>query len=262
MNNLNQPGSISIDEIDFSKYRTKELATEVGDLVSLPKSLLKLVGYVVMCVLLGVIVVYVLMKIDAQNGLTIFASVVYGGIASTLFAFALWIVMMLKKGVTSLTRIVDLLLETTTKIASDYHQLHSGQKQLPPMADLVGAVYEHVFMHAFREGVSSATGLLGKPIYWVYRMTVDRMLKRVVRYVATKTATEESKTDFTKAIDSTMPEIAEKESAIISHLQWARENIVQSGNWLSRHMLWPCYIVIAAFSAFLIAPIAMVLIFC
>ena len=258
--NANQPDSISIDEIDFSKYRTKELASEIGDLLGLPKSLLQLVGYVLMCVLLGVIGVYILMKIDGQNGLTTFATGVYTVVASLLFAIALWIVMMLKKGVTSLTQIVDLLLATTTQIAQDYRELHRGAKKLPPMADLVGAVYEHVFMHAFRQGISSATGFFGKPIYWIYRMTVDRMLKKVVRFVATRTASEQSKADLKDLIDSSMPEIAAKESAIISHLQWARENIVQSGNWLSRRMLWPCYFVIAVFFTLLIAPIVAVLI--
>ena len=41
--------SISIEELDFSKYRTKELASRIGDLLSLPKTLLQLVATVIVC---------------------------------------------------------------------------------------------------------------------------------------------------------------------------------------------------------------------
>ncbi len=251
---------ITVEEIDFSKYRTKELANEIADLVGLPKSLFKLVCVAVICLLLGTGAVYAAMRIDDQNSFAMMLSQAYAIPTSLLFAIALWIVLMVRKGLSSLTKIVDLLLCATVKVARDYRELYGGRKKLPPMAKLVGAVYEHVFMHAFRECLSSATGVLGAPVYWAYRLTIDRMLKMVVRFVATKTASEEAKSDMKELIDESMLEIADEESSIISGLEWSRETLVGSGNWLARKILWPCYAMIVLFFTLLAAPFVAVLI--
>ena len=252
--------SISVQEIDFSKYRTKELANRIGDLLSLPKSIGKLVVTIFLCVVIAMILINAAMKVDAQSYFATLLAEVYGLPASILFGFSVWAVLLVRRSIAALTKIVDLLLETTTRVAADYQQLSAGNRKLPPMSQLVGAVYEHVFMHVFREAIESQTGFLGTPIYWVYRLTIDRMLKIVVRFVATRTASEEDKESIKTLISESMPAIAEEEWTIISNLQWARQKIVGSGNWIGKRLLWPCYAFIAFFFALLIAPIVVALI--
>jgi len=264
MNALNQTpdsaATISIDEIDFSKYRTKELVDRIGDLVGIQDNVGRLVIRVVQCVLIGMCIVYGLMRIDEQSTFSTLLTMGYGLPASILFAIALWLVLLIRRSLSTLTRIVDLLLQTTVKIATDFRMISSGQKKMPSMAELVGAVYEHVFMHTFREVVSNSTGFLGKPIFWAYKLTVDRMLRVVVRYVATWTASEDEKEEMKQFIGATMPDIAESESWIVAKLEWVRKKIVSSGNWLASRILWPCYVVIAGFFVLLVAPIVAVLI--
>ena len=72
-------------------------------------------------------------------------------------------VLLVRRSIAALTKIVDLLLETTTRVAADYQQLSAGNRKLPPMSQLVGAVYEHVFMHVFREAIESQTGFWERP---------------------------------------------------------------------------------------------------
>ena len=220
MNALTQtpdnPATISIDEIDFSKYRTKELVERIVDLVGIQENVGRLVIRVVQCVLIGAFIIYALMRIDEQSTFSTMLTMAYGAPASVLFAIALWIVLLIRRSLSTLTRIVDLLLQATVKIATDYRQLSAGEKKLPPMSKLVGAVYEHIFMHAFREVVSSTTGFLGKPIFWVYKMTVDRMLRVVVRSVANWSASEEDQESMKRFIGETMPEVAESESWVLS----------------------------------------------
>jgi len=253
--------TISVEEIDFSKYRTKELATRIGDLVSLPKTIGKLAATIVICVAIVMVLIYAAMKLDAHGFFTILLAEIYGVPASTLFAIALWIVLLVRHGLSSLVKIVDLLLETTIKVATDYRELSGGGKKLPPMAKLVGAVHEHIFMSVIREVISSQTGFLGMPIYWVYRLTIHRMLGIVIRFVATRTASEEDQEEMKTLISESMPEIAAGESLIISRLRWARRKIVGSGNWLTRRALLPCYVIIAVILTLLTAPILAVLIF-
>lgn len=259
--NLDNRTAISVEEIDFSKYRTKELATRIGDLVSLPKTMARLAATIFVCVVLAMILIYAAMKFDAQSYFATLMAEIYGVPASILFAISLWIVLLVRRGLSSLVKIVDLLLETTIKVAADYRELSGGGKKLPPMANLVGAVNEHIFMHVIREVIASQTGILGLPIYWAYRLTIHRMLGTVIRFVATRTASEEDQDQMRNLITESMTEIAKDESIVISRLKWAREKIVGSGNWLSRRMLWPCYAFIALILALLTAPIVAVLIF-
>ena len=83
----------------------------------------------------------------------------------------------------------------------------------------------------------------------------------MIRFVATRTASEEDQDQMKALVTESMTEIAKDESIVISRLKWAREKIVGSGNWLSRRMLWPCYAFIALILALLTAPIVAVLIF-
>lgn len=253
--------SISIEELDFSKYRTKELASRIGDLLSLPKTLLQLVATVIVCLAIALILIYVAMRFDAQSYFATLMAEAYAVPVGILFGIALWIVMLVRHGFSSLVEIVDLLLETTVKVASDYRELGGGKKKLPPMAKLVGAVHEHVFTSVIREVISSQTGFLGMPIYWAYRLTIHRMLGIVIRIVATRMASTEDKEDMKSLVVNTMADVAQDESSVISGLQWAREKIVGSGNWLSRKLLWPCYAFLALILTLLVAPIAAVLIF-
>lgn len=253
--------SISVEEIDFSKYRTKELAERIGDLLSLPKTLLRLVGTIIVCLAIALVLIYVAMSFDAQTYFATLMAEVYAVPAGILFGIALWIVMLVRHGLSSLVKIVDLLLETTVKVASDYRELGGGKKKLPPMSQLVGAVHEHIFMSIIREVISSQTGFLGMPIYWAYRLTIHRMLGIVIRFVATRMASEENKEGMKSLVVGTMTEVAQDESSVISGLQWAREKIVGSGNWLSRKLLWPCYAFLALILTLLAAPIVAVLIF-
>ena len=87
------------------------------------------------------------------------------------------------------------------------------------------------------------------------------MLGIVIRIVATRMASTEDKEDMKSLVVNTMADVAQDESSVISGLQWAREKIVGSGNWLSRKLLWPCYAFLALILTLLVAPIAAVLIF-
>jgi hypothetical protein len=140
----------NIEELDFSKYRTTKLADLLINLLSLPRSLLKLVGIVFVCVLIAISVIYLSLKIDNQSGLPLLLTEAYGIPASIVFGVSLWVVLFIKRSFSSLTQIVDLLLATTVKVVEDYQQLNEGAAKLPPMEKLVGAVYAHVFMPVFR----------------------------------------------------------------------------------------------------------------
>ena len=261
MENSDNTSDISIEEIDFSKYRTKELATRIGDLVSLPKTVGKLVVTIVVCVAIGLVLIYAAMKLDGQGFVVTLISEIYAIPASILVGIALWLVLLIHHGLSSLTRIVDLMLETTVKVAADYQELGEGGKKLPPMDKLIGAVHEHIFTNIVREVISSQTGFLGRPIFWAYQMTLGRMLKVAIRFVATQTASQQEKRDLKTVVTDSMTTVAEAESQIIPGLQWARQRIVESGAWLTGRMLWPCYLIIAVILALLIAPIVAVLIF-
>jgi len=252
---------ISVQEIDFSKYHTKELASRIGDLLSLPKTMGRLALLIVVCVVVGMILIYAAMKIDAQAFFVTLLAEVYAFPACIVFAIAVWLVLLINYSLSSLTKIVDLMLETTVKVAQDYQELGEGGKKLPPMEKLVGSVHEHIFTRIIREVISSQTGFLGTPIFWVYEKTIDRMLKIAIRFVATRMASEEDKQSMKKLVTESMTNITEEQSQLISSLQWARQKIVGSGKWLTRRMLWPCYFLIAVVLAVLLAPIVAVLVF-
>lgn len=244
--------SISIDEIDFSKYQTKELAEKVGELISVPRTIFQLLYMVFGCFALAAALIVFWLKGLEYGVMAFVIGIGYAAFASIIFGVPYWLVFSIRKSFSSILEIVDLIFETTWQVASDLIELCQGKKRLPPIASLINAVYEKIFRHILKQAITS-TPLFGGLFYWAYESTIDRILKIVVRRaLAGDKAGEEADKKEIEAVIESMPE---REKQMTARIRWVQKNVVGSGAWLTKKLLWPFYAMLVLLVCVLAVPV-------
>lgn len=103
---------------------------------------------------------------------------VYAIPAGSLGGLALGIAEFIRRSLRNMTKLVDLLLETTKPIANDSRGLYAGDKKMPPTRDVVNDVYYHVILEAIRGAAFQVFGLLGRPVYCCYHLSLNQFVRR------------------------------------------------------------------------------------
>ncbi|MGI9470241.1 MAG: hypothetical protein ACR2NZ_01830, partial [Rubripirellula sp.] len=169
-------------QLDFAKYRTPDLITTIADIVGLPGAVAGIMKWALLCVAVLVIVVAFALKLSGNMTLmwtAIFE--IYSAPAGTLIGLTLGMAEFVRRSLTSMTKLVDLLLETSAQVAIDVQRLSAGDTEMPPTRDLVEDVYEQVILVITREVLGSMFGFFGKPVYWLYHVTLNQMVRIAIR---------------------------------------------------------------------------------
>ena len=154
--------------------------------------------------------------------------------------------------------IVDLLLKTTADVAHDARALHSGDSELPPPSELVFAVYENVIYPIVEQVITGAFGFIGRPILWLYRRTLDRLVRIVVRRYVPKAYDDDDgqvHKAIKKGVVNSSQTVAKNENAIVESLQWARTKVESIGGFLKLLIMLPCYILFGIVLTLVLLPI-------
>lgn len=83
---------------------------------------------------------------------------------------------------------VDLLLETSAQVAIDTQGPSVGETEMPPTRDLVEHVYEQVTLIILREVLGSMFGSFGKPVYWLYHVTLIQTVRAATSFLPSDSA--------------------------------------------------------------------------
>lgn len=239
-------------EIDFSKYRKPELAERIGDLVGIPGRLRTMgscAGLSVIAVLLAVFLLYDPPQHWPSWGSVVFY--VYAGFVALVIGLMWGCVVNLTRSVDHSLQLADILLELTQSVSRDVADLREGNAKLPGPRELTGAVHDHVFLPVLQTVVHRQARWLGRPTYWVYRYSIGRVVRRLLRLLP-EAADPESVVATTAELDAAQ-ESADRAS---TWLQLARDTLRQYGAKLQRVIVVPLWTVFAAACALGLAPLA------
>lgn len=228
------------------------MAEKVSDLISVPRTIFQLFFFVFSCFAIAAAFTFFFLYGLEYGILAIVLGLGYAGVASFIFAIAYWLIFSVRKSLSTLTEIVGLIFDTTNQVVTDLIDLGKGEKRLPPIPQLVDAVYEHVFKSILKEAITS-TPLVGPLFYWAYQTTIDRMLKIAVR--AAMAGRKETSEEDKKEIEAVIESMPEEEKLTTARLIWLRDKVVGSGDWLTRRLMWPFYAALLFLLAVLAVPI-------
>jgi len=230
----------------------------VFDLVATPKAVFELVRYVVILLLLLPAAVFLIHPaINPDSPAFRFLATVYSFPLAVVLGIVVWTSEFIRRSFSKVLLVVDLLLDTTQRIAKDYSKLYAGEQKMPPLMTLVGDVYEKLLLKILREAVDKHLGLIGKPVYFTYRLTIDRVLKILLRRNIDKSLNENIGEDGLQEIASgIIKDVRENESKINQRLQAARDRIKSTAGKLKALIMWPCYAVVVFISLIVLIPLA------
>lgn len=176
-------------ELDFSKYRTPDLIPTISNIVGIPDAVAGIMKWALLCVAALVVIVGVALKFSGHTTLMWTAiPELYSAATGTLIELTTGIAEFVRRSLTSMTKLVGLLLERSAQVAIDAQGLAAGETEMPPTRDFVEDVYEQVNLIILRKVLGSMFGFFGKPIYWLYHATLNQMARTAARFLPSDSA--------------------------------------------------------------------------
>ena len=255
-------------ELDFSKYRTPDLIETITEIVGIPGAIRSIVKWTMYGV--ATLIVMTLLVLYLSGNLTFLWATffeVYGAPTGAVAGFALGVAEFMRRSLSNMRKLVDLLLSTSIQVAQDVKGLSAGETELPPVRDLVEDVYEQVILVILRQVLGAMFGIIGTPIYWAYHLTMNQLVRITIRFLPSQT----KKVDESQLMDANSTEVStdssamaidganrltesEQEAGVIASLRWTQEKLGGIGGRLSLMVLLPCYTIVLAVIGLLISP--------
>lgn len=170
----------TVKQIDFSRYRTPELAEEITELLS-PE---KLVGRLIKWLFLGTALMCVLaaaMFAWQTHWAFLVAALMFAMFDGFLCGFLFGFARVFSGGITQMQGVFNLLLDLVAQINNDCREVSEGKMEMPKRADLIRAVYLEVFTPVLEGVIARKFGIFSKPILWAYSVTLKRFVKVFIR---------------------------------------------------------------------------------
>ena len=244
-------------QIDFKKYQTPELVETIVDIISIPGAMKSLFKWAVYGLLgLTLMVGFILWLTGNLTFIWTTLFELYSIPAGTLGGVALGIAEFIRRSLNNMTRLVDLLLETTARIATDIRDLSSGDKEMPPARDLVQDVYEQVILVTLKQAISMVFGFFGGPIYWLYHLTLNQFVRVAIQRLLPKSESTKTAEQLasTLAVAGTA---TDEKGVVVSSLRWTQDKVGMIGGWLKLLVMIPAYCVLAFIIGIILAPLAL-----
>ena len=239
-------------QIDFSQYRSAELVDTIAEIISLPNALFGVIKWAFIGLCCLAIAVYSILAFNGNlNLLNAALFEAYAIPAGLIGGVAFGISNFVRRSLDNMSKLVDLLFNVTKQIAGDVTGLSTGDKEMPATRDLVDDVYHHVILHCLKSSTTKIFGIFGMPVYWLYYLTLNRMVRYAIAFIPKAEANQIAK--------ETIQAVAEAESdgsKISTVLIWAQKQvqaITGKARWV---VLMPCYLILSAIVVFLLSPLA------
>lgn len=170
-------------KLDFAKYRSDEIVESLAELIGVPGRVMRIVRTAALTITLTVIACFLIRVYSELALIPSLAICAYSLVASVYFGVSLGILRVISKALQNIESILQIVLNTTDKVAQDYDQARTGQLQLPSSGELVEQVYGKVMVPALERAVARSFYFLSMPILWVYHRTIGSAVHRIVVHV-------------------------------------------------------------------------------
>ena len=172
---------ISVEEIDFAKYRKPELAERISSLLSIPQ--LVLFAILAARIAMAIIFLIFLLAFGFKTHWTVQIFAYFYGLTMVAVVGGLFgVAATVNRGLSHLTDIFTLILDLTGQVSKDAQGLREGGQQMPPPRKLAAGVYEHIVLLMTEQAILAQSRWIGRLLIWAYRYTLGAAVKRLLKY--------------------------------------------------------------------------------
>lgn len=246
--------SKSTNKIDFKKYRTPDLVQNISELLNWRGTIgdgfwqASYVTFFSAVSLTGIVVVFSCFYFGFDwrligIGLSVLVTGVPMAAPGAIFYAIAYLI---RRSLDNMFAIVDLLLETTKRVSQDIRNVRSGEAEMPTAKELVKGVYLEIFLPSLEQVVADQLWILAKPALFLYRLTLGRLMRLVIRILPDKTLSGMSEEELEQAhasMSAGLESIADNETTIVGALTWTQEKLASAGRSAKIFVMLPCYII-------------------
>ncbi len=238
-----------VQEIDFSQYCKPELAEHVAELLNVPKMLQTALRWTAATIFV-ILLLFVAAFAPGASWTVQFVAYVYGVFLASLAGLLVGVVVTLNKSFGNLVEILRLSLDVARQAMIDARQLRDGHTRPPTARQIVRGVYLQVMLPMVQRAVLSQSRWLGRPLLWVCRFSLGRLLRRVL-------ATAPPEADTGPVVELDEAQLAAAQESAENAAAWftqTRDRVATVGHTLRRTMLVPLSAAILLLVAVLLIP--------
>ena len=239
--------------IDLTRYKTKELASTVAEMLAVPASIRIVLGTTFYAIILVLIANSLLYAIGNPSLIPWLLSTIYALVIALALGFVLGLIRVAGLLVSRSERVLQLTLETSYQVALDYRAVRSGGSRMPTSTEIVEHVYDGVVLPAMEASVAKSFGIVGTPLLWIYRRTIGGCVRFLITRMKTTSLTADEQNGIELEADGLMSDIAESQPHIEATILKAQSYTSYAGNMLRIMLLYPIQFVFL-----LVAPAAVV----
>jgi hypothetical protein len=165
--------------VDVAQYRKPELFQSIQSLLSVRDAVVAIVCWA----MLELVLIWVSMPLVFGGGVHWSLLVVlylYASMAGAVAGGILGCARVVGKSLEDLLRVLDLSFELAQQAADDLGAVREGARSLPSARQLYMHVYEQAIMPTVKAVVLSQSRWLGRPVFWLYRVTLRWLVGRLV----------------------------------------------------------------------------------
>jgi hypothetical protein len=243
--------------IDLSRYKTKELASTVAEILAVPESIRIVLGTTVCAMLMLATANSLLYAIGNPALVPWLLSTTYALVIALALGFALGLIRVAGLLVSRSERVLQLTLETSQQVSLDYRKYRSGGKRMPTAAEIVEHVYDGVVLPAMEASVAKSFGIVGTPLLWIYRRTIGGGVRFLITRMKTASLTVDEQRDIEREAEGLMSDVAESQPHIEAAIQKAQGYMTYVGNMLRKMLLYPIQLIFLIVALVAVVPLGL-----
>ena len=244
--------------IDLSRYRTQELTERIVSILSVPESLRTVASTTRLALVAAVVANALLFAAGGGAMLPWLLTTVYAILGAVVLGATLGL---LRVATSLLTRSQDalgLMLDTSRDIASDYRQVQTGEKRMPPAPDIVEHVYDTVVLPTIETTVSKSLGIVGPPLLWTYRCTLGGCVRYLIKRMKIESLSREDQDKVVSKAEGVFGELEGNAAGIEAALASADGYVSYATSMLRKFILLPLQVLFVAVATVAVIPILVV----
>jgi hypothetical protein len=242
-------------KIDLSRYQTREIASRVAEILSVPGSVRTVVGTTLAVIILLGITNTILYMVSSQAIFPGLVSSIYALVIATILGFGLGLLRVTMLLIQRSESLMQLTLETSREVAKDVQEINRGGKNMPDAAQIVEHVYDGVIVPAMEASVAQSFGFVGTPLLWIYRRTIGGGIRYLITRIKTSTLSDDEATEIEHDTQRAMRDITSQQN----NIEWVVKNSMSytkyASGLLKKFLLRPAQLIFAIIAIAAVIPL-------
>ena len=243
--------------LDLSRYKTSELASTVAEILAVPASVRTVLKTTCLAILLLLVANSLIYAVGNPDLTPWLLSTIYALVLGVVLGFALGLIRVADLILSRSERVLQLTLEISQEVATDYEAIRIGGKRLPTSTQVVEHVYDRVVLPAMEATIANSFGPVGRPLLSIYRRTIGGCVRFLITRMKTASLPPDAKDRVLQESTRLMGVVGENQSHIRAAIQEAQGYTEYAANMVRKMLLYPIQLAFLFIALLAIIPLGL-----